>query len=161
MLHNLFTFTPAVTDAIGYGNVDCVRQGLCQVDDMGGKCTGALVLPQIERGWHIERANVSGQKMRINMGRMHRKTGSARKRLCEASAGSSNVRRLRPAHSQIHNMGCCESILDLRAFGSSINLNLHSHIIFLEGVYLDRRAGLKPRFVKADPPSNVDISAVL
>jgi hypothetical protein len=41
-------------------------------------------------------------------------------------------------------------------------LNLHFHIIFLEGVYLDRTdAGLKPRFVKAAPPSNSDISGVL
>ena len=33
-------------------------------------------------------------------------------------------------------------------------MNLHFHVVFLEGVYLDRSAaGLKPRFVKAEPPS--------
>ena len=46
--------------------------------------------------------------------------------------------------------------------GSSVNLNLHFHIIFLEGVYQGRTdAGLKPRFVKAEAPSNADISGVL
>jgi hypothetical protein len=47
-------------------------------------------------------------------------------------------------------------------FGSSINLNLHFHVVFLEGVYLDRSdADLKPGFVKAEPPSDADIAMVL
>src|SRR2546425_4011685 len=47
-------------------------------------------------------------------------------------------------------------------FGSAINLNLHFHLIFLEGVYLDRtEANLKPRFVKVEPPTDVDITAVV
>jgi hypothetical protein len=54
------------------------------------------------------------------------------------------------------------SVTFLQRFGSSLNLNLHFHTIFLEGVYQGRTdAGLKPRFVKAEPPSNADISAVL
>jgi hypothetical protein len=54
------------------------------------------------------------------------------------------------------------SISFIQRFGSSINLNLHFHVVFLEGVYLDRRdAGLKPRFVKAEPPSDADIAMVL
>src|SRR4029450_1889979 len=46
-------------------------------------------------------------------------------------------------------------------FGSAINLNLHFHCVFLERVYLDRTdQGFKPRFVKAEPPSDTDIAAV-
>ena len=40
--------------------------------------------------------------------------------------------------------------------------NVHFHCVFLEGVYLDRiDQGLKPRFVKAEPPSDTDIAAVV
>ena len=54
------------------------------------------------------------------------------------------------------------SVSFIQRFGSSINLNLHFHVIFLEGVYLERsEAGLKPRFVKTEPPSNADIAEVL
>ena len=43
-----------------------------------------------------------------------------------------------------------------------LNLNLHFHVVFLEGVYLDRTdQGRKPRFVKAEPPSDADIARVL
>jgi hypothetical protein len=41
-------------------------------------------------------------------------------------------------------------------------LNVHYHVVFLEGVYLDRTdQGLTPRFVKGEPPSDTDITAVL
>src|SRR5262249_31707700 len=41
-------------------------------------------------------------------------------------------------------------------------LNVHFHCVFLEGVYLDRTAaGLKPRFVKGEPPSDADIAEIL
>src|SRR5205823_9072651 len=41
-------------------------------------------------------------------------------------------------------------------------LNLHFHVIFLEGVYLDRTdQGLKPRFVPGEPPTDTDIAAVV
>jgi hypothetical protein len=54
------------------------------------------------------------------------------------------------------------SVSFIQRFGSSINLNLHVHVVFLEGVSLDRSdAGLKPRFVKAEPPSDADIAKVL
>ena len=47
------------------------------------------------------------------------------------------------------------SVTFIQRFGSAINLNLHFHCVFLEGVYLDRTdQGLKPRFVKAEPPSD-------
>jgi hypothetical protein len=41
-------------------------------------------------------------------------------------------------------------------------VNLHFHCVFLEGVYLDRTdQGFKPRFVKAEPPSDTGIAAVV
>ena len=54
------------------------------------------------------------------------------------------------------------SVTFIQRFGSAINLNLHFHLIFLEGVYLDRtEASLKPRFVKVEPPTDADITAVV
>jgi putative transposase len=45
------------------------------------------------------------------------------------------------------------SVTFIQRFGSAINLNVHYHIVFLEGVYLDRTdQGLKLRFVKGAPP---------
>ena len=42
------------------------------------------------------------------------------------------------------------------------NSNLPCHLIFIEGVYRDRSAqGLKPKFVKIDPPSDADIAKVV
>jgi hypothetical protein len=47
----------------------------------------------------------------------------------------------------------------MQRFGSALTLNLHCHCVFLEGVYLDRtEAGLKPRFVHGEPPSDTDIA---
>jgi hypothetical protein len=54
------------------------------------------------------------------------------------------------------------SVTFLQRFGSALNVNLHFHVIGLEGVYLDRTAvGLKPRFVPAEPPTDADIAAVI
>jgi hypothetical protein len=54
------------------------------------------------------------------------------------------------------------SVTFIQRFGSAINLNLHFHRIFLEGVYLDRTAqGRKPRFFKGEPPTDADIAAVV
>ena len=54
------------------------------------------------------------------------------------------------------------SVTFIQRFGSALNLNVHYHLIFLEGVYLDRTdQDLKPRFVKAEPPSDADIPRVL
>jgi hypothetical protein len=42
------------------------------------------------------------------------------------------------------------------------NVHLHFHILFLEGVYLDRTAvGLKPRFVTGEPPTDADVAEVV
>src|SRR5262245_31282564 len=54
------------------------------------------------------------------------------------------------------------SVTFLQRFGSAINVNLHFHCVFLEGVYLDRtEAGLTPRFVTGEPPTDADIAAVI
>jgi hypothetical protein len=47
-------------------------------------------------------------------------------------------------------------------FGSVIHANMHLHVIFLDGVYVDRAAtGLKPRFVTVEPPTDANLAAVI
>src|SRR5215813_4423874 len=54
------------------------------------------------------------------------------------------------------------SVTFIQRFGSAINLNLHFHCVFLEGVYLDRtEARRKPRFLTGEPPSDADVADVL
>jgi hypothetical protein len=54
------------------------------------------------------------------------------------------------------------SVTFLQRFGSALNVNLHVHGVFLEGVYLDCTAqGLTPRFVTAAPSTDADIAAVV
>src|SRR5262245_24011520 len=54
------------------------------------------------------------------------------------------------------------SVTFSQRFGGAINVNVHYHVVFLEGVYLDRtEAGLKPHFLKGEPPSDADIAEVL
>jgi len=54
------------------------------------------------------------------------------------------------------------SVTFIQRFGSAINLNLHFHCIFLEGVYLDRSdQDRKPRFVTGEPPSDTDVAEVV
>ena len=54
------------------------------------------------------------------------------------------------------------SVTFIQRFGSAINLNLHFHVIFLEGVYVGRTAqGLRPRFVKGELLTDADIAAVV
>ncbi len=54
------------------------------------------------------------------------------------------------------------SVTFIQRFGSALNLNLHFHCVFLEGVYLDRTAGgLKPRFLAVEPPSITAVAAVV
>jgi hypothetical protein len=54
------------------------------------------------------------------------------------------------------------SITFLQRFGSALNVHLHFHILFLEGVYRDRTAvGLQPRFLQGAPPTDTDIAAVI
>jgi hypothetical protein len=54
------------------------------------------------------------------------------------------------------------SVTFIQRFGSALQLNLHFHLIFLEGVYLDRTdQGRTPRFLQGEPPTDTDISAVV
>ena len=54
------------------------------------------------------------------------------------------------------------SVTFIQRFGSSLNLNLHFHCVFIEGVYLDRTdEGRKPRFLAGEPPTDTDIAAVI
>src|SRR5215471_5259333 len=54
------------------------------------------------------------------------------------------------------------SVTFIQRFGSALNLNVHYHVLFLEGVYRDRPdQGLKPRCVPGEPPTDPDIAAVV
>jgi hypothetical protein len=54
------------------------------------------------------------------------------------------------------------SVTFLQRFGGSLNVNLHYHLIAIEGVFLDRtEQGLKPRFLKVEPPSDADVANVV
>ena len=54
------------------------------------------------------------------------------------------------------------SVTFIQRFGGAINLNVHYHVVFLEGAYLDRTdQGGKPRFITVEPPSDADIAEVL
>src|ERR687887_439153 len=47
----------------------------------------------------------------------------------------------------------------IQRFGSALNLNVHYHLLFLEGVYLDRAdQGRKPRFLQGEPPTDTAIA---
>ena len=53
-------------------------------------------------------------------------------------------------------IGRTETYLKNERLGGSDNVNVHVHVVFLEGVYFDRAAqGLKRRFVKVEPPSDM------
>src|SRR5262245_59209333 len=54
------------------------------------------------------------------------------------------------------------SVTFIQRLGSALNLNLHFHCVFLEGVYLDRAdQGRTPRFVTGEAPTDTDIAAVV
>jgi len=54
------------------------------------------------------------------------------------------------------------SVTFIQRFGSALNVNLHFHCVFMEGVYLDRTdEGRKPRFLAGEPPTDGDITTVL
>lgn len=54
------------------------------------------------------------------------------------------------------------SVTFLQRFGSAINLNLHFHMVFLDGVYLDRAdQGRTPRFLTSESPTDADIATVV
>jgi hypothetical protein len=54
------------------------------------------------------------------------------------------------------------SVTFIQRFGSALNLNLHFHVICLEGVYLDRTdQERKPRFLQSEPSTDTDITEVI
>jgi hypothetical protein len=54
------------------------------------------------------------------------------------------------------------SVTFIPRFGGALNLHVHFHCVFLEGVYLDRpEASRKPYFVKGGPPSDADVADVV
>src|SRR5262249_9840175 len=54
------------------------------------------------------------------------------------------------------------SVTFIQRFGSALNLNLHFHCVFMEGVYLDRtEARRKPRLLTGEPSSDADVADVL
>jgi Putative transposase/Transposase zinc-binding domain len=54
------------------------------------------------------------------------------------------------------------SVTFIQRFGSALNVNVHYHVVFLEGVYLDRTdQGRKPRFLAVEPPTDTDIADVI
>jgi hypothetical protein len=60
--------------------------------------------------------------------------------------------------SQVHP----GSVTFIQRFGSALNLNVHYHLLFLEGVFLDRSdQGRPPRFLPGEPPTDTDIAAVV
>ena len=54
------------------------------------------------------------------------------------------------------------SVTFIQRFGSALQLNVHYHLLFLEGVFLDRTdQGRPPRFLPGEPPTDTDIAAVV
>src|SRR5262247_3271884 len=54
------------------------------------------------------------------------------------------------------------SVTFIQRFGSALNLNVHYHLLFLEGVFLDRTdEGHKPRFLAGEPPTDTAITDVI
>jgi hypothetical protein len=54
------------------------------------------------------------------------------------------------------------SVTCIQRFGSALNLNLHFHVISLEGVYLDRTdQPRQPRFLQSEPPTDTEIAEVI
>jgi Putative transposase/Transposase zinc-binding domain len=54
------------------------------------------------------------------------------------------------------------SVTFIQRFGGALQLNVHDHVLFLEGVFLDRTAqGRPPRFLAGEPPTDTDIAAVV
>jgi hypothetical protein len=48
-----------------------------------------------------------------------------------------------------HTTACTGAVTLIQRFGSALNLNIHYHMLFLDGVYIDRPDGARFRWVKA------------
>jgi hypothetical protein len=59
--------------------------------------------------------------------------------------------------------GCrmqCGAVTFIQRFGSSLNLNVHYHLLAIDGVYLDGGSGRAPEFVPVAPPSDAEIAEI-
>ena len=52
------------------------------------------------------------------------------------------------------------SIAFVQRFGSALNLNVHFHMLQIEGLYKPRTTG-RPKFRKGKPPTNKDIESLV
>jgi hypothetical protein len=54
------------------------------------------------------------------------------------------------------------SVTFIQRFGSALQLNVHYHVLCLEGVFLDRTdQGRPPRFLQGEPPTDADVASVV
>ena len=67
----------------------------------------------------------------------------------------------RQANKQGHAGGRCGSVTFVQRFGSSINLNPHFHVLFLDGVYVPAADGGAPVFVAAPPLADEDVQEIV
>ncbi len=63
------------------------------------------------------------------------------------------------ARTQGHEDSRCGSVTFVQRFGSALNLNHHSHVLMIDGVYADGEDG--PEFVPAPPLSDDDVQQIV
>jgi hypothetical protein len=67
--------------------------------------------------------------------------------------------RRRARDNGIHNTQC-GAVTFIQRFGSALNLNVHFHVIVLDGVYACTEEEEKPRFYPLRPPENANVLKV-
>ena len=55
----------------------------------------------------------------------------------------------------------CGSVTFIQRAGSALNLNVHFHMLALDGVYLHEGWSRSPRFIALPPPENKDVERVV
>ena len=68
---------------------------------------------------------------------------------------------VRQARGQGYRGARCGSVTFVQRFGSSINLNPHFHVLFLDGVYVPAAEGGAPVFVAAPPIADEDVQKLV
>ena len=68
---------------------------------------------------------------------------------------------VRQARGQGYRGARCGSVTFVQRFGSSINLNPHFHVLFLDGVYVPAAEGGAPVFVAAPPLADEDVQKLV
>jgi len=49
------------------------------------------------------------------------------------------------------------AVTPIQRFGSALNLNLHFHVLFLDGIYVDGANGSSPQFRRVKAPTSADL----